>query len=119
MQFDLKEFGVAYHAVLKKILMIPRFSSNHHPCMMLNTLCYNHFLNLKKKQVFNLVEICDSPCFYRHKVYFLRNSIFKDKISTGWKRENDVDNILEYDIYALLSRIIYVQCREPSTMFIV
>ena len=59
------------------------------------------------------------PVFIDIKFIFLGTLIFKDKMCTEWKREYDVDNILENNMDALLSRIIYVQCREPSDMFIV
>ena len=35
----LKEFSIAYHAILKKILKIPKYFSNHYTCLKLNTLC--------------------------------------------------------------------------------
>ena len=37
----LKEFGVSYHAVLKKILNVPRYFSNHYVCDILSVLLLN------------------------------------------------------------------------------
>ena len=42
---SLKEFGVSYHAALKKILSLPKFWSNHFVCMQLNTVTFNNLIN--------------------------------------------------------------------------
>ena len=58
-----------------------------------------------------------SPCFYRHKLYFLNFSFFRYYVDNVWRNKYDVENVLENDLDALLSRIIFVQIREPSSMY--
>ena len=43
----LKEFSVSYHAVLKKILNVPRYFSNHYVCGILSLFTFEHFINIK------------------------------------------------------------------------
>ena len=42
-----KEFSVSYHAVLKKILNVPRYFSNHYVCGILSLFTFEHFINIK------------------------------------------------------------------------
>ena len=42
----------------------------------------------------------------------------KSFVFSTWQNIYDVDNILENDLDALMSRILYVQIREPSSMYI-
>ena len=43
----LKEFSVSYHAVLKKILNVPRYFSNHYVCSILSLFTLNILLILR------------------------------------------------------------------------
>ena len=50
--------------------------------------------------------------------YFTENSFLKSFVFSTWQNIYNVDNILENDLDALMSRILYVQIREPSSMYI-
>ena len=117
--FILKELSVCYHAVLKKILKIPKYSSNHFTCLTLNTLCFDHLLNFRQARFLHWLKNTKSPCFYRHRFYFLENSFYKEHVCKLWRLKYDVENVLQNDVDALLSRILYVQRREPSSMFVI
>ena len=117
--FILKELSVCYHAVLKKILKIPKYSSNHFTCLTLNTLCFDHLLNFRQARFLHWLKNTKSPCFYRHRFYFLENSFYKEHVCKLWRSKYDVENVLQNDVDALLSRILYVQRREPSSMFVI
>ena len=105
----LKEFSIAYHAILKKILKIPKYFSNHYTCLKLNTLCFDHLMNFKCARFLHWLKNSRSPCFYRHKLYFLNFSFFRYYVDNVWRNKYDVENVLENDLDALLSRIIFVQ----------
>ena len=38
-------------------------------------------------------------------------------VDNVWRNKYDVENVLENDLDALLSRILYVQIRESSSMY--
>ena len=64
-----------------------------------------------------MIKTCQSPCFYLHKRYFLHSSTFAHRIFKVWQEKYSVCNIYENDVQALIARIFYVQCREPSSMY--
>ena len=115
---SLKEFGVSYHAALKKILSVPKFFSNHFVCMQLNTVTFNHLINFRMARFLHSLKNSSSSCLFKHKFYFTENSFLKSFVFSTWQNIYDVDNILENDLDALMSRILYVQIREPSSMYI-
>ena len=73
----LRDFSVSYHAVLKRILHVPRFFSNHYVCSRLCTLTFNHFLNFKLARFIHFLKNTDRVCFFTHRFYFLENSFYK------------------------------------------
>ena len=60
----------------------------------------------------------DSFCFFIHRFYFIDNSFYKKYVFDVWKNVYEVENILDNDLDALMSRILYVQAREPSSMYL-
>ena len=58
------------------------------------------------------------PCLFKHKFYFTEISFLKSFVFSSLQNIYDVDNILENDLDALMFRILYVQIREPSSMYI-
>ena len=72
-------------------------------------------LNYKE---FHLSSRVASSCLFKHKFYFTENSFLKSFVFSTWQNIYDVDNILENDLNALMYRILYVQIREPSSMYI-
>ena len=57
------------------------------------------------------------PLFYSSQVLFLKNSHFSSFFIKCWACKYDVWDIFNNDFDALVSRIKFVQQREPSSMF--
>ena len=71
---SLKEFGVLYHATLKKILSVPKFWSNHFVCMQLNTVTFNHLTNFGMPRFLHSLKNSSSSCLFKRKFYLIENS---------------------------------------------
>ena len=56
-------------------------------------------------------------CLLKHKFYLINNSFLKSFVFSTWQNNYDVENILENDLNALMSRILYVQIRAPPSMY--
>ena len=87
-------------------------------CMQLNTVTFNHLINFRMARFLHSLKNSSSSCLFKHKFYFTENSFLKSFVFSTWQNIYDVDNILENDLDALMSRILYVQIREPSSMYI-
>ena len=111
----LRKLSVAYHYALKRLLGFPKHSSNHYVCAILDKLTFTHFLNYKSVKFLFWLESCESPCFAVRKRYMIKHSMFAGAISDIWYKEYDIINPLENDIDALLSRMFFIQRREPSS----
>ena len=114
----LKEFSVSYHAVLKKTLNVTRYFSNHYVCGILSLFAFEHFINIKLTRFMLWIKNSKSDSFYRYKYYFLYNSIFMTNLELLWKSKYNVPDVLSNDIDALVSRIDFIQKREPFSMYI-
>jgi hypothetical protein len=109
---NFKQLSVSYHAALKKILGVPKVYSNHFTCNVLNVLTFENFINLKCLKFLFWLSKCNSPCFLKHKFYFLNLSLYVKNFSILWSQKYDVLNTLDNDFNALLSRIkpLWVEC---------
>ena len=106
------KMAVSYHCALKTILGVPKFYSNHLTCYVLGAFNFNHFLNIEITKFIWWIIDCQSLCFYTFKNYFLKSSTFIESIAY------EVPGVLVNDRMALLSRISFVQNREPSSLFV-
>ena len=61
----LKEFSVSYHAVLKKILNVPWYFSNHYVCNTLSHFTFEHFINIKLARFMLWIKNSKSDSFFR------------------------------------------------------
>ena len=111
------QVSVSYHAALKKMLQVPRFYNNHFVCFILNALTFENLVNFRTVRFYMWMESCSSPCFRMHKSYFLKYSYFKRSIDFVGATKCGVSEILGNDIDSLLSRITFVQAREPSSFY--
>ena len=75
-------------------------------------------MNLKNLKFLFWLNKCHSPCFYAHRNYFLNSSHFLKNFMTGFECKYGVDNVLDNDLDALISRIGYIQDREYSSLFV-
>ena len=115
---NFKKLSVSYHAALKKILGFPKYFSNHLVCAILNTFTFEHFVNFKCLMFFKRLISNDSPCFMRVKNYFMEKSYFKENLESIFSCKYNVRDILDNDTDAILSRVLYIQNREPSSMYV-
>ena len=105
----MKEFSVSYHAVLKKILNVPRYFSNNYVCGILSLFTFQQFINIKLTRFMLWIKNSKSYSFYKYKYYFLHNSIFMTHLELLWKSKYNVPDVLSNDIDALVSRIDFIQ----------
>ena len=74
-------------------------------------------LNVLARFLFRLSKN-DGPCFNLHKFYFLNMSLYRQKIDKVVRKKYNMLNILENDIDGIVSRISFIQHREPFSMYI-
>ena len=112
---NFKSLGISYHKSLKKILNMPWRESNHFVCDRVNMLTCNHLLNMYMfRYIFSLLK-SNSVCIVPFKLYLSDQSkIVRDIIEIARKCYN-IENLLDNDFDAIVSRIQYVQDREEST----
>ena len=113
---NFRQISVSYHNEIKKILGLPKFYSNHFMCSIFNAFTFEHFLNFRRTKFMFWLRRCSSPCFYLHKSYFTRHSYFVQKVDNVWQCKYGATDFLDNDLQALISRILYVQQREQSSM---
>ena len=115
---NFKYLAVSYHAALKKILKLPKHFSNHLACKMLGVMTFEHMINFKCLKFFNWLVVNDSLCFSSFKYHFIHNSYMKRQLDKLFLDTYDIVNILENDKDALVSRIFFIQDREPASFYI-
>lgn len=108
----LRQFSVAYHNAIKKIIGVTTRSSNHVACNHVNMPTFKHLLNRKLLGFMFFLKKCSSPCFSKFKYQFMNHSLFVKEFNIIFYREYNLINILDNDKDALLARISFVQSRE-------
>ena len=111
----LKQLAVSYHYALKRVMGLPKWSSNHYTCSLLNCLTFEHCINLKTIKFYFWLVNCSSPCFERHKVYIIKFSRFFLEIDKLCRIRYQLVNFWDNDVDALRSMMFFVQSREPSS----
>ena len=114
----IKQLEVSYHYCLNRLLHLPKRFSNHLVCNDLNVLTFQHFLNLKLFKYLFWLKECISPCFVRHKLYFMKFSLYAQSIEVNAMEKYEIVDLLDNDIDAIISRIFYVQRHEPASLFL-
>ena len=94
------------------------FYSNHFTCNVLNAFTFEHFINYKCIRFLFWLYKNDGPCFALHKFYFLNMSLYRHEIDKVIRKKYNMSDILENDIDGIVSRISFIQNREPSSMYI-
>ena len=115
----IKQFSIAYHKAVKKILNVPYGCSNHDACDVLNILTFNHLVNYNKMRfVYNILKY-PTGFIFNNLSFLKRYSVFQYEIEKLLGEKYDVySSLLSNDIDALLSRIFYVQRRETRSSYI-
>ena len=75
------------------ILKIPIYFSNHYTCLKVNNLCFDHLMNLKCSRLLQWLKNSRSRCFYRHKLYFLNFTLFRNYVDNLWRNKYDIENV--------------------------
>ena len=111
----LKQFAIAYHKAIKKILGLSTHESNHYACQQATLFTFRHLLNkiviMAAVRLFN-----NSPCVFFSKImYFLNvSSFFLNEIKNLICEDYGIDTLFDNDMDAVLSRIVYVQNHEET-----
>ena len=110
--YEIKQFAVAYHKAIKKILCLSTHESNHFACQEASLFTFEHLLNRMK--VLTLFRFLKSPCMFVQKVsYFLnKSSVFLNEIIELFIVKYDIEMLLEQDRDAIISRLQFVQNHE-------
>ena len=114
----IRQFSVAYHAALKKLLGLPKYISNHYVCSILDLFTFEHFLNSNLINFFKWLSSCNSPCFITHKLYFLKHSYFGKCVDALVFSAYEFTDVLNNDKDAIVSRIKFVQNSERTSYFL-
>ena len=115
----MKQFAVAYHKSIKKILNVPYGASNHDCCEILNLLTFNHFINFNKIRF--VYKLFMNPCnFVLKNLSFLKkDSLFLKEINDTLAEQYDVySDLFLNDLDGILSRIFFKQSREDRSTYI-
>ena len=81
-------------------------------------LYFKPFVNIKIARFIWWVFDCQSLCFYSFKNYFIKSSTFIKRFEKILQDANEVPDVLVNDRMALLSRILFVQNGETSSLLV-
>ena len=70
-----------------------------------------------KHAIFTFLRIVTVSAFLNIDFIFPENLFYKQHVFDVWKNVYEVENILNNGQVALMSRILYVQARERSSMY--
>ena len=111
----LKQLAVSYHYSLKRILGLSKRDSNHYACYLLDQFTFQHLRNFRMLKYYRLLKSCTSPCIVANKHFLVNNSMLKYRLDKLFFDEYQIEDINDNDIDAIMSRIKYVQFREPNS----
>ena len=109
-----KNFAVAYHKAIKKLLGLSTKESNHYACQEAKLFIFKHLIN--KIRISSALRLFFSPCKYFRKILtFLKISSFIVKMTQELSiKEYDIELVFENDLDAIIARIMYVQNHEGT-----
>ena len=108
----LKQFAIGYHKAIKKLIGVSYHESNHYACQQAQLLIFEHYLNSLKIQF--MFRLYSSPCLFIEKImkYLLVSSVFFGEVVELSFDKYQIENLLENDRQAVVSRISFVQNHE-------
>ena len=112
----INSLSVSYHNAIKKVFNLRVSESNHFICNNLGILIFKHFLSKRYLEFLHNLLKSNSCCFEPFKSYFKSESIFVKRLGVHFKTMYNIENILENDSDAVISRLLYVQNRENSSI---
>ena len=113
----LKNIGVSYHLALKKLAGCPKYYSNHYTCNLLHSFTFEHWLNFQVLQFYISLIGRDSSCFLGLGRFLRSSSMLRSNLDKIYFDKYQINDVLENDIDAIISRIFYVQDHEDSSWF--
>ena len=112
---EFKTFETAFHYSLKKILNVPKSTGNHTVADIFNILLFKHNVAwIQVKYLFRLIK-SSNPILKYNKIYILAG-YFSKHIQNVVKKNYNID-ILDNDMQAIFSRIMWIQRNEPRSAF--
>ena len=110
----IKQFTVAYHKAIKKILGLSSHESNHYACQEARLFTFMHLLN--KMKIISVLRLFQSPCSYiaKNLSFFRISSIFCNKTKELFYKEYGIKDIFDNDKDAIISRIMFTQNHEET-----
>lgn len=108
----LRQFSVGYHKALKKILKMSTHESNHYVCQEAGLFTFENLVNRTRIMAVMRLLMHPSSFIWKNFNTFYLKSFFIYDIENILKRKYEVYSILDNDIDAITSRIIYVQNHE-------
>ena len=112
---DVRKVEVGYHRAIKKVAGMNEWNSNHDACEMTGNLIFKHMLS--KRMLNFYFSVIGSKCklVTNLRYYFLLESALYNTVKCRFMLIYNVNDIIENDRAALMSRIYYVQRTEPRS----
>ena len=111
----LKQLAVSYHYALKRIIGLSKRDSNHYACFLLDQFTFEHLRNYRSLKFFRWLYNCESPCIATTRIYWTNSSKLKQRLDHLFLDKYDIEDVIHNDMDAMISRMKYVQYREPSS----
>jgi len=111
----LKQVVVSYHYALKRVLGLSKRESNHYVCFLLDQLTFEHMRNYRMLRFYRWLYNCESPCIISNRHYWISNSRLKRRLDYLFFVKYGIDNVVDNDMDAVISRMKFVQYREESS----
>ena len=109
---SLRHFAIGYHKAIKKLLNLSYHESNHFACQEAQLFTFNHLLN--KIKIMAAQRLILKPCDFLRKImqYMKVSSALMREVHLILEQAYDIDSLLDNDIEAINSRILFKQNHE-------
>ena len=111
----LKQVAVSYHYALKRIVGLSERDSNHYACYLFDQLIFEHLRNYRILKFYRWLYHCESPCIASTRNYWISSSRLKRRLDHLFLEKYEIDDIINNDMDAIISRMKFVQFREESS----
>ena len=109
-----RQFEIGYHKAIKKLIGLSYRESNHYGCQQAELLIFKHFLNKLKIQF--MFRLYFYPCIFIEKImkHICVSSVLINEVNQFSNDLYQIDDLLDNDRQAVVSRILYVQNHESQ-----
>ena len=110
----LRQFEIGYHKAIKKLIGLSYHESNHYACQQAQLLIFKHLLNKLKIQF--MFRLYFSPCIFIEKLmkYLSVSSVLFNEVNKFSNDLYQINDLLDNDRQAVVSRVVYVQNHESQ-----